>query len=49
MIVRWIAAKIAEAQRRFRRIRGHHTLKTFLSAIGCHRVAKTPDLEKRVA
>lgn len=49
MIVRWIAAGIAEAQRRFRRIRGHQNLKSLFSAIERHAAGETLDLEKRVA
>jgi len=49
MIVRWIAAGIFEAKRRFRRIRGHQDLKTLLSAIERHTKEQTLDLEKRVA
>ena len=49
MIVRWIAAGIFEAKRRFRRIRGHQDLKTLLSAIERHAEGRTLDLEKRVA
>ena len=49
MIVRWVAAGIFEAKRRFRRIRGHQDLKTLCSAIECHAEGRTLDLEKRVA
>ena len=49
MIVRWIAAGIFEAKRRFRRIRGHQDLNTLFSAIGRHVEGRTLDLEKRVA
>jgi hypothetical protein len=49
MIVRWIAAGIFEAKRRFRRIRGHQDLKTLLSAIERHTKEQTLDIEKRVA
>ncbi len=49
MIVRWIAAGIFEAKRRFRRIRGYQDLKTLLSALERHAAGKTLDLEKRVA
>ena len=49
MIVRWIAAGLLEAKRRFRRIRGHQDLKTLLSAIERHVKEQTLDLEKRVA
>jgi transposase-like protein len=49
MIVRWIAAGIAEAQRRFHRIRGHRDLDRLLHAIERHREVKTLAPEKRVA
>ncbi len=49
MIVRWIAAGIFEAKRRFRRIRGHRDLKTLFSAIERHAAGKALDLDKRVA
>jgi transposase-like protein len=49
MIVRWIAAGIFEATRRFRRIRGYRDLNTLFSAIGRYAEGKTLDLEKRVA
>jgi transposase-like protein len=49
MIVRWIAAGIFEAKRRFRRIRGHRDLETLFAAITRHAEGRTLDLEKRVA
>jgi len=49
MIVRWIAAGIFEAKRRFRRIRGHQDLETLRSAIERYTNERTLDLEKRVA
>jgi len=49
VIVRWVAAGIFEAKRRFRRIRGDRDLKTLFAAIGRHAAGKTLDLEKRVA
>lgn len=49
MIVRWIAAGIFEAKRRFRRIRGYRDLKTLFSAIERHAKRQTLDPEKRVA
>jgi len=49
MIVRWIAAGIVEANRRFRRIRGYRDLTTLFSAIERHTEGNTLDLEKRVA
>jgi len=49
MIVRWIAAGIFEAKRRFRRIRGYQDRKTLFSAIERHAIGQTLDLETRVA
>jgi hypothetical protein len=49
MIVRWIAAGVFEAKRRFRRIRGRRDLETLFSAINRHAEGRTLDLEKRVA
>jgi transposase-like protein len=49
MILRWIGAGVFEAQRRFRRVRGHRDLKTLHAAL--ERFGKTAalDREKRVA
>jgi hypothetical protein len=49
MILRWIAAGLFEAKRKFRRIRGHRDLKTLLSAIERHAGRRALDLEKRSA
>jgi putative transposase len=49
MILRWIAAGMFEANRRFRRIRGHADLKALFSAIDRQALRTTLDPEKRVA
>ena len=49
MLLRWIGAALHEAQRGFRRVRGHLDLAKLCAVLERHRNAQVPPAERKVA
>lgn len=49
MIVRWVTSAISEAEKKFRRLRGHKQLPQLLAALDAHTVPKVLDKQRKAA
>ena len=49
MIVRWVATAVREAERKFRRLKGHKDMPRLVAALDAHQRSLQIDKEKKVA
>ena len=49
MIVRWVATAVREAERKFRRLKGHKDMPRLVAALDAHQRSLQLDMKKKVA
>jgi transposase-like protein len=49
MLVRWVATAVRDAERRFRRLKGHKTMPRLVAALDAHQRSLPLDMKKKVA
>jgi hypothetical protein len=49
MIVRWVATAVREAERSFRRLKGHKDMPRLVAALDAHQHSLHLDMKKKVA